>query len=442
MDLVYSCASLTLVALSGVDAESGLPGVSPNSRRPPLISGIGGTTLGLVSYRTLRHRVDDQRDMTYATRAWTYQENLLSRRCLYFNEQAAIFICRKTTGYDHIMPKRDRRWAISSDYSEFNPLYRILPNEQTAPPDTVAFEVYRILVRHYTARKMSFNSDIINAFTGIIDSLKAFHTDTYACGLPMSQLDEALCWFHRNPDDESTGRARISRRRTVVNQQTQKTDYVCPSWTWAGWDGHVLWFQGLRANKIGKVELGPLTFPHPLPKPILHYQPAHQTDGEDDIIRACEVVDRRTHTSDLLPEPNSLHFWALVAPASDFTLQIYNGPVFTDQEKVYIYDNISKCGILYTNYVPLDLANKDEEEGVYELAVLSEEIRYTDWNAGPWCLQDILDLDRSRNYKPPAGVLVMLLRRTGKVSQRVAIGLFNAPVLWSLEPQAKPVWLA
>lgn len=71
-------------------------------------------------------------------------------------------------------------------------------------------------------------------------------------------------------------------------------------------------FNELQADKIGEVELGPLTFPHPHPhphpKPTLHYIPARKGEIGNNMAPRWRFVDRRTDATDLRPENNCLHF--------------------------------------------------------------------------------------------------------------------------------------
>jgi len=75
-------------------------------------------------------------------------------------------------------------------------------------------------VRVYTGRTLSFPSDILNAFAGVLQwQSNAFNTQTYY-GLPTCFFDLALLW-------QPT--AQLERRPGF------------PSWSWAGWTGEVRW---------------------------------------------------------------------------------------------------------------------------------------------------------------------------------------------------------
>ncbi|KAE9376238.1 HET-domain-containing protein, partial [Stipitochalara longipes BDJ] len=88
MHLIYGNAFCTIIALEGVDAEAGLPGVSydrPKQRHSHTERGTYFTTFPFVN-----EEIEESR---WAQRGWTYQEFILSRRCLLFNRNQVLFVC-------------------------------------------------------------------------------------------------------------------------------------------------------------------------------------------------------------------------------------------------------------------------------------------------------------------------------------------------------------
>jgi hypothetical protein len=110
MDVVYNKAFATVVAIHGASADAGLPGARPGARPPRRIETLvveagsrdldygpdGGdsnekVTLHLVATPPLLHFALEA--SRWDTRGWTFQERLLSRRCLYFSEHYVYFQC-------------------------------------------------------------------------------------------------------------------------------------------------------------------------------------------------------------------------------------------------------------------------------------------------------------------------------------------------------------
>ena len=86
-------AYMTIVAASGVSANVGLPGVRLGSRGIPVYPVI---PLSGVPFGFLRSRPTFQSALSsphVRTRAWTFQERLLAKRCLYFFTEQVFFYC-------------------------------------------------------------------------------------------------------------------------------------------------------------------------------------------------------------------------------------------------------------------------------------------------------------------------------------------------------------
>ncbi|KAF2730711.1 HET-domain-containing protein, partial [Polyplosphaeria fusca] len=89
MDFIYSQALLTIVAASSTNAMDPLPGVQPNSRFPQRSEKIEGVRL----VRRSTGLSDPLLASVYSSRAWTYQELILSKRCLVLMNQEAFLTC-------------------------------------------------------------------------------------------------------------------------------------------------------------------------------------------------------------------------------------------------------------------------------------------------------------------------------------------------------------
>lgn len=89
------------------------------------------------------------------------------------------------------------------------------------------FLAYANLLSEYTAKRLSFDSDILNAFTGILHQVfEGTSKDT--CGLPERDFDAALLWF---PQEQAKRRGLIK----LHQEHGQAKSYFFPSWSWAGW---------------------------------------------------------------------------------------------------------------------------------------------------------------------------------------------------------------
>ncbi|KAH8585485.1 hypothetical protein B0O99DRAFT_646866 [Bisporella sp. PMI_857] len=227
MDIVYGHALFTVIAASGFDANSGLPGIAGEAR--PLLA-ITKRVKSLPLIWRGSELSDTLRYSTYDTRAWTMQEKLISRRCLYITQQQSYFLCH--SGYTcedyHDTTHFEKNWIHAQEFpSPENPLFMLheckaARNAISSNVWTYCIYVYIRLVRAYTRRILTYQEDALNAFSGILGMLKEAGSGDFVSALPEAILDMALLWTPAS----SLG---VQRRRGGS----------FPSWCWTGWKGEV-----------------------------------------------------------------------------------------------------------------------------------------------------------------------------------------------------------
>ncbi|KAF2670207.1 HET-domain-containing protein, partial [Microthyrium microscopicum] len=89
MNSIYEGAIATIVAAAGDDASYGLPGVNGKSRKKQPTAELG--CVSLIS--SLPQLPIVLAETKWATRGWTYQEAILSKRCLFFTDYQVYFNC-------------------------------------------------------------------------------------------------------------------------------------------------------------------------------------------------------------------------------------------------------------------------------------------------------------------------------------------------------------
>src|SRR5436305_4765449 len=93
MDRIYYFATLTVVAFAGQNANRGLPGLGPSSRKNSQhVEEVQGLKLTVPLPNHLATGIDNT--APWSTRGWTYQERRLSRRILCFSETQVSFECQ------------------------------------------------------------------------------------------------------------------------------------------------------------------------------------------------------------------------------------------------------------------------------------------------------------------------------------------------------------
>lgn len=219
MDVIYRQADFTIIAAAGYNPNYGLPGISrvPRHCRP----------LATVGNYILQEECEQPKWVversTWASRAWTYQEGICSRRRLVFTDKEVTFECAES----HC---RETSYNITTRWEYLLFGRRDIPQRA---------QVYTH-IQEYTQREMSRQSDALNALLGVLHKLQD-HDDEpiyHLCGVPIFLVDNNTLsqsfllglnwWFRENP------RGRNVKRRN---------DF--PSWSWTGWDGAISYFSNM-----------------------------------------------------------------------------------------------------------------------------------------------------------------------------------------------------
>ncbi|KAA8571272.1 hypothetical protein EYC84_000599 [Monilinia fructicola] len=185
MGLVYSQALLMICAADDQSSNDGLRGVNvARNLRRYTREILPGLTL------SAQYAFDPYLDSSiYNTRGWTYQEEQFSSRILIFTNEQVYFRCTNA---------------------------RLIGRKETS-----LSMLYFRAVETYTARNLTYSSDIINALAGVLSTQgHAMNCDIFL-GLPSAIFDMALLW-------QPCGK--LVRREGF------------PSWSWAGWQGQVRWY--------------------------------------------------------------------------------------------------------------------------------------------------------------------------------------------------------
>ncbi|KAH8893584.1 HET-domain-containing protein [Thozetella sp. PMI_491] len=230
MNRVYEDAFATIVAAFGEDADAGLCGVDDRSltERQPTIN-----IQGLAIFAEEADLDTVLGPSYWNKRAWTYQEYLLSPRRIVFTERMIYFSCSHGTNCEDRLTSEHATVATSSrslNRSGYEiELYR-----------GSNWRTYSELVSHYTTKKLTYHTDVVNAFKAITQTLSVslFPDGGFACGVPISYLTAALlwrrCWGCELCDNTTRG---LTKRGGFTD--TTGPEGLPPSWSWAAWEGHV-----------------------------------------------------------------------------------------------------------------------------------------------------------------------------------------------------------
>ena len=228
MDWLYSKAVLTIVAADGLDSMNGLRGVQESSRRIKQDSVQSAPEIRLLTPIQVPQDLDTT---VWNSRAWTFQERLLSKRLVIFKSGQMIWHCRRRVAHED-MPAADTGTAYQplnwltlekQSLTKVDGSIMMFPDESFHLVRSKTFQQYAMLLGQYSHRQMTNDGDILNALGGLLHIFRQFFKYPMRYGLPEILFDIALLW---QPAEK------LAQREIEGNSKF-------PSWSWAGWKGRI-----------------------------------------------------------------------------------------------------------------------------------------------------------------------------------------------------------
>lgn len=323
MDAIYQNAELTIVAAAGDGPEHGLPGINTKPRCRQQTCRVGG--FDLIS--TMRHPHGAIQSSKWSSRGWTFQEAALSRRNLCFTDEQVYFECNAMNCHESLSSDLDLLHVKNK--SKFREVLEVglfgrNENQRYGHFDESTIRPAHNLVRfmgmgeQYTARDLAYDTDSLNAFTGIIRKFETAERGLLQIwGVPFCRGEreeqkresflDGLGWNHKVTDCDDRGHPR------------RRLDF--PSWSWAGWAGEIQ-YEGRLSSFVDS--------PRQLDGEVKFV--SIETGSGQEIGLSAYVDQAKTFQ---VTGPPAIHIRALVLPASAFSydtsttrssLQIFNYP--------------------------------------------------------------------------------------------------------------------
>ncbi|GLA36879.1 hypothetical protein AnigIFM63309_003317 [Aspergillus niger] len=194
MGNIYSHSYLTLVDLEGHSMDHGLPGV---------------TQARTVEYQTHGMKLGAIEDgiselVPYAkwgTRGWTFQEALLSTRVLLLADTGVLFECSRAS----------QEVTSSGGSRSLNLMFNLAQD-------------YRSLVSDFTSRTLTFDADVLKAFSGIMHW--KYGSEHYF-GVPYCEFVKGMLWTSDT----------VHKDKVLVARSAETGD-IFPTWSWSSMVGH------------------------------------------------------------------------------------------------------------------------------------------------------------------------------------------------------------
>jgi hypothetical protein len=230
MASIYAGSTVTIIAKDGNDSSFGLHGI-PYSLPRNLHQDVFKLTDNCEAI--VHPWTVNKKPTLWASRGWTFQEEIFSPRKLIFEGNVIRWECSSAIWHE------DHDFNTTAECNDPDE-ERILGAASLFGTQDPNIGQYGQLLGVYNKRQFTYSADALNAFAGIISSLTRAFKGGFFCGLPVMFFDLALLW---QPQEAIT-------RRTI--NADDSSDIIPPSWSWAGWQGEIdtkIWERGLGSSE-------------------------------------------------------------------------------------------------------------------------------------------------------------------------------------------------
>ena len=211
MAQIYANAEFTIVAANGPHADFGLSGLGQDVdvRRKHLVEFPSRKMIRGTMWMAGTNRPSQT---VWATRGWTFQEHVFSRRLLFMDRFVNWTCCSARWAEAWIRPSEQNQSGIDEYES----------GERQSMLNSPSLAEYASLVEQYNRRQVTYDSDIMNAFAGVMTQMRGGFPAGFYGGIPEFYFDICLLW---------------QPRRGLRPRFLTKDTASLPSWSWIGWEG-------------------------------------------------------------------------------------------------------------------------------------------------------------------------------------------------------------
>jgi len=225
MDAIYDCATVVIIAASSEHSDFGLHGISLE-QKPQVRTRFNQLELVFRPYDYADHLAMSE----WSARGWCLREGLLAHRRFIITDREVFFECRENIYHES---KADSGVSKVGD-SILNVMESVWTQMFRGQVGT-----YGDIVTSYLRRELTFESDFVDAFTGLANSFSLGYIkassfkpqQTQSCwGLPCRYFGPALTWSPILTGSPILTEVHPPRRRNLSLK-----DCAIPSWSWMAW---------------------------------------------------------------------------------------------------------------------------------------------------------------------------------------------------------------
>jgi hypothetical protein len=219
MGAIYKQSTLTIAAMSSETPYQGFLKTSVAQRGSLFPILLPNGTLGEIE---LVIPVVSERPLEkLETRAWAFQELLLSPRLLLFHQKEAFWRCQSRTNARTPLLGTSNEYASSRVYRLPNEIFCDVATGKKSPSNNLTEKeqnhIWSMIVYDYSRQHVQFE-DRFHAIAGIVNELKGVWQDNYLAGCWEKSLVHHLVWYRSKGELQS--------------EPMQRSSYDAPSWSW------------------------------------------------------------------------------------------------------------------------------------------------------------------------------------------------------------------
>lgn len=231
MARIYAQAVFTIVAAVADTADHGLAGVRLGSRTVSK-DVINMSDMSLIAVPEIflhQGRHMELRGCRWRSRAWTLQEELFSKRRLFFNTDRVLWQCSSSTYHENTVKEISANYIEDDEDSDFTFEVPWLTKSATEL-DLMWYEQF---VSEYSTRRLSFAADTLNALAGLCEEISQSSGISFTWGHPDRWFVQSLLWQTNYECARNAG----TQRTTTPGGTEILTPF--PTWSWSAWVGNL-----------------------------------------------------------------------------------------------------------------------------------------------------------------------------------------------------------